>query len=181
MWRRVALAFVLVLLGLPVLAVLVVGWLVSGCLYWSTILGSKLSSLAKGLGAHRLGDMLKGFAIVSAILLVGGFWVASHVDPEEFGTCHTVVLQVGDEPTASECDPYNAADFAIPIGVVVLLIFVLSEDVMKLGIPGVFTLERAKKEKEAKKAAQSLDEEASDRLRRIKAFEQYKSDATDQA
>jgi hypothetical protein len=175
MWRRYLLAAVLVLLQLPALAVLAVGWLATGgvfkCLQSSIRYLAWLKSFVGALGP-RLASTMKTFGLVLAVVgvfAIATFWVLSHVDPHTFGSCHPVALQIGDHATARQCEPYTPIDFGVPMALVLLLVFIASDGDMKIGGYG-WTLE--KKTREAREKINTLQKDEPDIARRAAEFEQ---------
>jgi len=173
MWRRAALAAVLVLLQLPVLAVLVVGWIVFGALYQVSVLSSRLISRVSARRTARSlpkpGSSVKAVALVIALLAVAGLWLFSHLHPGQFGTCHIVPLQFGRHPAARECDAFGTTDFIIPVVLIVVVAFLGSDGDIRLTVPGFGTFERTRA---GKRAAKELKEEAPELDRRLQEFSQ---------
>jgi hypothetical protein len=175
MWRRHLLAAVLVLLQIPVLAVLAVGWLVTGGVLKCFVPLVRYLARSRTTGRTlrpRLGPAMKTIGLVGAVLAVlaiGALWVLSHFEPHTFGTCHPVALQIGKHATTHQCEAYNPADFAVPLALVVLLIFIVSDGDMKLGGLG-WTIE--KKAREAREQVSTLQEDELDIERRATEFRQ---------
>jgi hypothetical protein len=105
---------------------------------------------------------------VIAVFAIGALWVLSHLEPDAFGSCHPVALQIGDHATTRQCEAYSPPDFAVPLALVVLLIFLASDD-MKFGAFG-WTIE--KKAREAREKVNALQEGEPDIERRLAEFEQ---------
>lgn len=65
-------------------------------------------------------------AVVTLGLLIAvatvGAWVYTLVDPTRFGVCHIVPLYLGNKPTVRDCQPFEVAVFAVPVGVIALLV-----------------------------------------------------------
>jgi hypothetical protein len=111
---------------------------------------------------------VKGFALATALLTVGALWLFSHWHPEQFGACHAIVTQFGPHPTIRECDAYNTADFAVPLGLIAIVVLAMSGDGdFKFTIPGFGTFERTRA---GKKAAKVLQEDAPELDRRGEEF-----------
>jgi hypothetical protein len=49
-------------------------------------------------------------------------WIYTEVAPEKLGVCHEVALYIGSKPTVRDCQPLEAAWFAIPIGLLAVLV-----------------------------------------------------------
>lgn len=67
---------------------------------------------------------MRTFSLVALIVMVlatGGLWLYSHISPEHFGSCHEIALYIGDKPTLRECQPYDPAEFAVPLALVAIL------------------------------------------------------------
>jgi hypothetical protein len=56
------------------------------------------------------------------VLATVGAWIYTLVDPTRFGVCHIVPLYFGHQPSVRDCQPIEVAFFAVPIGVIALLI-----------------------------------------------------------
>jgi hypothetical protein len=168
------LAATLVLLQLPVLAVLAIGWLVTGGIFGCLDLLfrslGRLKSTARAL-VPRLESAMKTLGlgvVVLAVFAIGTLWVLSHLEPDNFGSCHPVALQIGNQATTRQCEAYSPPDFAVPLALVVLLIFLVSDDV-KFGAFG-WTIE--KKAREAREKVNALQVGEPDIERRVAEFEQ---------
>lgn len=61
------------------------------------------------------------FAVAAAAAILAG-WVYTDVAPEQFGVCRDVALSIGSRPTVRDCEPLEAAWFAVPIGVLAVLV-----------------------------------------------------------
>jgi hypothetical protein len=67
---------------------------------------------------------MKGLVLTGTIVLAlatAAAWVLTHVAPGTFGICHTVALYFGSKPSARDCEPYAAADFAVAVAIIPIL------------------------------------------------------------
>jgi hypothetical protein len=65
--------------------------------------------------------VLRAGSVVVVAAVVIGLWGFSMFDPHTFGSCTTVALHFGNRAAAVDCQPYGAADFVVPLGVLVLV------------------------------------------------------------
>ncbi len=77
-------------------------------------LATSVLSLVQAIESRHVRRIL--FAI--AFIAISFGWVYSHIAPEHFGSCHDIALYNGTKPTARDCEPLAASDFALLIGVV---------------------------------------------------------------
>jgi hypothetical protein len=171
MTRRVIFASMLLVLASPVLGVLFCGWVLLGILYHGRTAAQELSSVARLLlmrsGHPKLKASIRVTSFVLALLFIGGLWLFSHLQPQRFGECHTVPLNLGSHPARRDCEAFGASDFVVPVALIVLIGLLAGDGDFRMTIPGLGTIERTRA---GRKAARELQEERPELDRRLAEF-----------